>query len=208
MRAADLDVVDDLSPIISPPMTKLFQQLVDRAATHILEAQALQQHYANKHRRDVEFDVGDQVWLSTSHMQPRGTAKFQSRFIGPFPVLAKVGKAAYRLSLPPSMTQHPVFHVSLLQRDKPRPQDMGDPEEWKPLVEQENEADPVYEVKHILDSCSKDNLEEFLVKWKGFPESAASWEPRENLAGSKELIRAFKATRTQMANRRKRTKKN
>ena len=207
LRAADLDIVDELSPTISPPMTKLFQQLVDRAAAHILEAQAAQQYYANKHRRDVQFRVGDKVWLSTRYMQPRGTAKFQPRFIGPFPVIARIGKAAYRLRLPPSMTQHPVFHVSLLQKDKPRPQDMGEAEGWDPLVEQGNGEDPVYEVEHILDSRGKGDKEEFLVKWKGFPESAASWEPLQNLEGSRKLLRAFRATRTRQANKKKNQEK-
>ena len=203
LRAADLDIVEELSPIISPPMTKLFQQLVDRAAAHIIEAQAEQQFYANKHRRDVQFRVGDKVWISTRYMQPRGTAKFQPRYIGPYPIIAKIGKAAYRLKLPPSMTQHPVFHVSLLRKDKSRPMEMGEAEGWEPLADQANGEDPVYEVENILDSRGKGPTEEFLVKWKGFPESAASWEPLENLEGSQALVRAFRATRTRRANKNK-----
>ncbi|KAL8441357.1 hypothetical protein Emed_007569 [Eimeria media] len=42
-------------------MTRLFQQLVDRAASHILQAQAQQKHYANKHRKDARFAVGDKL---------------------------------------------------------------------------------------------------------------------------------------------------
>ncbi|KAL8440666.1 hypothetical protein Emed_007669 [Eimeria media] len=40
LRASDLDVVEIFEPTITPPMTKLFQRLVDRAASHILQAQA------------------------------------------------------------------------------------------------------------------------------------------------------------------------
>lgn len=204
LRAADLDIVEEMSPITSPPMTKLFQQLVDRAATHIMEAQAAQQHWTNKHRRDVQFKVGDRVWLSTRYIQPRGSAKFQARFIGPFPIIAKIGKAAYRLKLPPSMTQHPVFHVSLLQRDKPRPQDMGQAQGWDPLERQQDDHDPVYEVEHILDSRETGHGEEFLIKWKGFPDSAATWEPLEHLDGCKDLLRAYRASKTRQASRKQR----
>ncbi|KAL8440637.1 hypothetical protein Emag_007864 [Eimeria magna] len=57
LRASDLDVVDSFDAAISPPMTKLFQQLVDRAAANILRAQAQQKHYADAHRQDVSFSV-------------------------------------------------------------------------------------------------------------------------------------------------------
>lgn len=196
LRACDLDIVDDLEPTISPPMTKLFQQLVDRAATHISQAQQQQKFYADQRRREVEFQPGEDVWLSTKFMQPRGSAKFQPRFIGPFKVLNRVGKVAYKLDLPPSMQHHPVFHVSLLQRDKPRPSDMLAPEGWKPTKSVAVHGEAQYEVEHLLDSRKRGNVEEFLVKWKGFPDADATWEPLENLKGSKDLIKAFRKTRT------------
>ena len=43
--------------------------------------------------------------------------KLSSRFIGPFEILERVGTVAYRLALPPSMSNvHEVFHVSMLRR--------------------------------------------------------------------------------------------
>lgn len=201
LRAADLDVVEDLEPTISPPMTKLFQQLVDRAAAHILQAQAHQKHYADGKRREVEFNIGDKVWVSTRFMQPRGSAKFQPRFIGPFIIQAKVGKVAYKLELPPSMQQHPVFHVSLLQRDKPRPAEMFQPVGWKPVQQGDQTEEPVYEVEHILDSRGTGKQEEFLVQWKGFPVSEATWEPLRHLDGCKDILRAFRASRTRRRKR-------
>ena len=81
MLSSDLDIADVLEPSITPPMTKEFQQLVDRAAAHILQAQAQQENYAEGKRREVEFSSGDELWLSTKFMQPRGAAKFQPRFI-------------------------------------------------------------------------------------------------------------------------------
>ena len=53
LRAIDLDLNDTLEPTITPPMTKIFQQLVDRAAVHILQAQALQKHYADQKGRKL-----------------------------------------------------------------------------------------------------------------------------------------------------------
>ena len=43
--------------------------------------------------------------------------KLAPRFIGPFEILERVVMVAYRLTLPPNMSQvHPVFHVSMLNK--------------------------------------------------------------------------------------------
>ena len=73
LTAADLDVVGALSPTLTPPMTKLFRQLCDRVQSHILKAKGLQKHYADTHRREVEYAVGDKVWLSSKHLPPINT---------------------------------------------------------------------------------------------------------------------------------------
>ena len=52
-------MVDHLESIITPPMTKLFQQLVDRAGAHIARAKEQQKLYADKKRRQLRFEPGD-----------------------------------------------------------------------------------------------------------------------------------------------------
>lgn len=43
--------------------------------------------------------------------------KLSPRYVGPFPVVARVGKLSYRLELPQSMRGvHNVFHVSMLRK--------------------------------------------------------------------------------------------
>nr|GFD48391.1 hypothetical protein [Tanacetum cinerariifolium] len=85
-----------------------------------------QKSYADKHRRALEFQTGDHVFLKVS--PARGVrcfdikVKLSPRFIGPFEILDRVGEVSYRLALPPQLSHvHDVFHVSLLRGYKYRP---------------------------------------------------------------------------------------
>ena len=65
-----------------------------------------QKIYADNRRRDLQFEIGDRVFLKIS---PRkGVLRFgrrgklSLRFIGPYEIVSKVGPVAYRLKLPQS----------------------------------------------------------------------------------------------------------
>lgn len=49
----------------------------------------------------------------------------------------------------------------------------------------------VYEVEKILDKRMHNNKAYYYVKWAGFPDSEATWEPINNLKTCKELIREY-----------------
>ncbi len=53
---------------------------------------------ADRHRRDLSFDIGARVWLSTRYLPVKGTArKLSALWAGPFVVLSRIGSVAYRL---------------------------------------------------------------------------------------------------------------
>ena len=73
-------------------------------------AQSRQKSYADKRRSDLEFQVGDYVLLKVSPW--KGVIRYH---IGPYKVIAHVGKVAYRLELPDEVSLiHNTFHVSQL----------------------------------------------------------------------------------------------
>ncbi|CAA0841697.1 Uncharacterized mitochondrial protein AtMg00860, partial [Striga hermonthica] len=83
--------------------------------------QSRQKSSADQHRRDIQFDVGERAFLRVRPF--RGIIrlgkreKLHPRFIGPFEVLEPVGEVAYRLVLPPELSNvHNVFHVSMLRK--------------------------------------------------------------------------------------------
>ncbi|XP_071726494.1 uncharacterized protein [Rutidosis leptorrhynchoides] len=84
-------------------------------------AQNRQKSYADKRRKSLEFQVGDKVmlkvppWKGVIRFRKRG--KSGPRFVGPFELVARIGKVAYRLALPEKLSAiHNTFHVSQLRK--------------------------------------------------------------------------------------------
>ena len=77
----------------------------------------LQAKYCNKNHKDIEFNVGELVLLSTRNLRMNGIPeKLKKRFVGPFKVEQRIGQQVYKLSLPENGKIDPVFHISLLKR--------------------------------------------------------------------------------------------
>jgi hypothetical protein len=172
------------------------------AKNNLLSAQQRQAYYANQYRREVVFEVGDEVMLSTvnfRNMNPNRTVKLMPRYIGPLKIKKVVSSVAYELELPPTLRVHPVFHVSKLKLY--RNDDRYEREQvMRPapvLVDGEQE----YEVERILDRREKRQGRgirvEYLVKWLGYPEYESTWERESNLTNAQQLVQEFKQQRNE-----------
>ena len=158
--------------------TENMQQGTARAKSSLERAQQRQKNYADRGHRDANYEVGEDLMLNTKHVRHRspGSPKFMPRWMGPYKVLEKVGKVAYRLALPVELKMHPVFHVSLLKPVK-KDQRLQPPPPCVLL-----NGDVVFTVDRILDHRKtrkgrQRNLTEFLIRWEGFDKTRDSWEP-------------------------------
>nr|CAD1835625.1 unnamed protein product [Ananas comosus var. bracteatus] len=102
----------------------VLQEAEDRvciARERLLTAQSRQKSYADKRRRNLEFQIGDHVFLKV--LPTREIRRFEIRgklspqYIGPYEILERVGPVANRLALPPNLSGvHNIFHVSVLRK--------------------------------------------------------------------------------------------
>ncbi|KAL0556464.1 hypothetical protein IC582_004978 [Cucumis melo] len=104
--------------LMGPELVHSTNEAIQKIRTRMQTAQSRQKSYADVTRKDLEFDVGDKVFLKVAPM--KGVLRFERRgklsphFIGPFEIPERIGLVAYRLALPPSLSAvHDVFHVSM-----------------------------------------------------------------------------------------------
>ena len=107
--------------LIGPELVQFTAEKIDLIRERLKMAQSRQKSYADRRRKDLEFQVGDWVFLKLSpwkgvvHFRKRG--KLSPRFIGPYQIVERVGPVAYRLDLPSDLAKvHDVFHVSMLRK--------------------------------------------------------------------------------------------
>ncbi|KAK6140499.1 hypothetical protein DH2020_025780 [Rehmannia glutinosa] len=104
----------------SIPKVDLVQEAMEKVKSR-------QKSYADKRRKDLEFEAGDEVFLRLSPQKglinPKKGGKLSPGYVGPYKILQRIGKLAYRLELPAQYAgMHDVFHVSRLKRYQPDPE--------------------------------------------------------------------------------------
>ncbi|KAF3651872.1 putative calcium-transporting ATPase 13, plasma membrane-type [Capsicum annuum] len=126
-------------------------------------AQSHQKSYADVRRRNLEFEVGDWVFLKVSPM--KGVMRFEKKgklsphFIGTYLILRRIGAVAYELELPASLgSVYPIFHVSMLKK----------------CIGDHSLVLPVEEIKNKEIASDK-------VLWRNQKVKEATWESEEDM---------------------------
>jgi len=167
------DVDNQLARVQVDKIKNLHQQLAEELQ-FVTERNA---HYYNKRRsQEPTLKEGDKVYLVRKNINTkRPSDKLDHKKLGPFKIKRVKGPLNYELALPKTMNIYPVFHISLLEK---APQ--GAPP--APLTEiQPLNPNAEYEVETILDCKYVSNKVKYLIKWKDYPQSENTWEPKQNL---------------------------
>ncbi|XP_070015226.1 uncharacterized protein [Nicotiana sylvestris] len=105
-------------PLISPEFVCVALEKVLLIRERLKAAQSRQKSYSDKRHRDLEFMVGDKVFLKVSPM--KGVMRFGKKgklSLDLSEILEKKGNVAYKLALPIELSSiHPIFHVSKLRK--------------------------------------------------------------------------------------------
>ena len=135
--------------------------------------------------------VCSQVWLDGRNIKTyQPTAKLAAKRHGPFSIQRVLSPIDYQLTLPEQWKIHDVFHIDLLTPY--REMEFHGPNYARPppdLVGGEEQ----YEVEQVLDerNYGRWKKKQYLVKWKGYPDSDNQWLDAKDMDNAQELIAEF-----------------
>ena len=180
-----------------------WMQTVRTKARKTLERtrEAMKKYYNQRATPQPEIDIGDLVMLNAKNIRTKHlTKKLSSRPYGPFKVLEKRGKRAFKLDISPRRKIHPVFHVSLLEpykvSDRPnREPPPREPEDVEGNMEWEVEKIVKREIITYTRNVRRVNKEfeelRYFVQWAGCSEDENTWEPPEGLVKASDVVEKF-----------------
>ena len=173
--------------LLGPEMLQDMEQQVVRIREHLVTAQDRQKKYADAHRLDRHFSVGDRVFLRVRPMKSpihygKGS-KLAPHFVGPFEILERIGPVAYRLALPPSLSRiHDVFHVSVLRQYI---LDVTHVLDWDAFQVADGQLtlEPIRILQHRRLTLRGRDIDQVRVQWDPSDETSATWEDATRLRG-------------------------
>ena len=106
---------------IGPDIVKDTEAKVQVIRQRLKAASDRQKSYSDLKRKDIEYEVGDKVFLQVSPWRKvlrfGKKGKLSLRFIGPYEVLERIRLVVYQLEIPPELAKlHDVFHVPMLRK--------------------------------------------------------------------------------------------
>jgi len=138
----------------------------------------------------AQYSPGDQVWLEGKNLHlPFQATKLAPKRYGPFKIIKEISLVTFQLALPLSWKIHDVFHASLLlpysKTTAHRPNFSRPPQD---LISDEAE----YKVEQIRNHrySRQNRVLQYLIKWKGYPESDNTWESAADVHAP-DLIRNY-----------------
>ncbi|XP_057996230.1 uncharacterized protein LOC131175596 [Hevea brasiliensis] len=170
--------------LVGPDLVKQTEEKVKIIKANLKIASDRQKSYADLKRKEIEYTVGDKVFLKVSPWKKilrfGRKGKLSPRFIGPYEVIERVGPVAYRLALPPELDKiHNVFHVSMLRRYRSDPSHVISMEEIEVQPDLTYEEEPIRILAREVKELRHKQIPLVKVLWKHHNTEEATWESEE-----------------------------
>ncbi|WVZ75119.1 hypothetical protein U9M48_023206 [Paspalum notatum var. saurae] len=169
-----------------PALLKEAKEKIEEIKERLKIAQTRQKSYADRRRRELSFEVGDLVYLKVSPI--RGTRRFQvkgklaPRSIGPYKIEERIGKVAYKLQLPESMSDiHNVFHVSQLKKCLKEPMRQVELDTLELQPDLRYKEIPIKILDTGVKKTRKTAIKICRVLWSSHGEEESTWEREDAL---------------------------
>lgn len=175
-------------------LMKGLEEARDKARSIMETTHARYEKQANKKRREPNFFVGDQVWVSTEDWKTdRPSRKLSATMAGPFKILEEKDYN-YLLELPATIKVHPWFHARKLRLD---PQDPLPGQHNEPPPPEEVNGDEEWEVEEILGCRLVNKKLKYRIQWVGHDTDLTEYDAWQ-LANSPILLRDFHAVHPEL----------
>ncbi|KAK6124790.1 hypothetical protein DH2020_041480 [Rehmannia glutinosa] len=172
--------------IFGPEIIEKTVGVIAKIRDRIKVAQDRQKSYADRRRKDLQFEVLDKVFLKVAPL--KGMVRFgkkgklRPRYIGPFEILDRIGDVAYRLALPPELAAvHNVFHISMLRKYISDPSHIINHEELDVSNNLAYEESPVAILGKKVHKLRNREVPLVLVQWSRHGREEATWEREEEI---------------------------
>jgi hypothetical protein len=157
--------------LVGPEEIQEMEEQMQTIRQRIKEAQDRQKSYANAHRVDRSYEVGDRVFLRVklhkSLIKFERGDKLSPRFMGTFEILERKGPMAYRLDLPGSLRRmHDIFHVSVLRHYISDPTHAIDMSSLQVLDQGALTAEPIRILDHRIRQLWRRTIDQVKIQWE------------------------------------------
>ena len=186
------------SRTLKPSANKAPVAMTDYRPSHIdakdaiaFAAMRMKAYYDSRHQARF-FNVNDLVnlRLNRGYQIPSGLKKIGPQLVGPFKVIERIGRLAYRLELPGNMRIHNVISVAHLE---PATDPSEDPyhrhHSPPPAVTIDGEDEYVIDklVRKRRVRKGRGWSVQYLIRWKGYGPEHDTWQPERDVADTKAL---------------------
>jgi hypothetical protein len=134
------------------------------------------------------FQINQKICLDSRNLHVNvPSRKLAPRRYGPFTIKEKISPVAYHINLHAHMRIHNVFHIDLLSPfHETEVYGEAFPQPPPDLIEEEEE----YEVEEIVADRTCRRIQQYLIRWKGYPSSENSWVNAKDLHAP-ELLKEY-----------------